>query len=121
MPDVAENHVQIVTSRTPVKIRVHSVDSPSVSRRRLRIVTSINNESPTKVRVHSVNNLTRLSANSADWSVLNEQIRKNAENISNLQEKTNNLEDSLNDVSGTVNQLSYLLDKDLLTFEEIGA
>lgn len=94
---------------------------PDVARRRVRIVTSINKESPTKVRVRSVNNLTRLSANSADWSVLNEQIRKNAENISNLEEKTNDIEDSLNDVSGTVNQLSYLLDKELLTFEDIGA
>ena len=94
---------------------------PDVVRRRVRIVTSINNESPTKVRVRSVNNLTRLSANSADWSVLNEQIRKNTENISNLEEKTNNIEDSFNDVSAIVNQLSYLLDKELLTFEEIEA
>lgn len=92
----------------------------TVIRRRAQVVNSSDNDI-TRVKVRSINNLTRLDASTADWYALNRQIESNSERISNLENKTDSLEDNLTNVSETVNQMSYLLDKDLLTFEEIGA
>lgn len=96
-------------------------------RRRAQAINSSVSE-PIRITVRSVNNVTRVSASTADWYTLNNQIESNSERISDLETRTDSLEETLSSfgenaakVIEKADQLGYLLDVDLLTFDEIGA
>lgn len=94
----------------------------TVIRRRAQVASV--SSAPLSVSARTVNNLTRVDASTADWHALNNQIESNSEKISNLEQRTDSLEatiSSIPDVIEKVDQISYLLDVDLLTFDEIGA
>lgn len=100
-------------------------------RRRVQVgtvATSTATPTNTAVKVRSISNVTRVEASTADWYTLNNQIESNSEKINSLETKVDNLderfttfEDKAQAVIDKADQISYLLDKDLLTFDEIGA
>lgn len=102
---------------TSIRRRVQVGSTPSSS-------TSL----ATSIHVKTVTNVTRVEASTADWYTLNNQIESCSEKITNLETKVDNLderfttfEDKASEVIEKADQISYLLDKDLLTYEDIGA
>ena len=90
--------------------------------------TNLAYSSSTSVKVRTITNVTRVEASTADWYTLNNQIESNSEKINSLETKVDNLderfstfEDKAQIVIDKADQISYLLDKDLLTYNEIGA
>ena len=100
-------------------------------RRRVQVGSSASPSSTsisTSVSVKTLTNVTRVEASTADWYTLNNQIESNSKKINSLETKVDNLDEQFSTfeekarvVIDKADQISYLLDKDLLTFEEIGA
>lgn len=97
-------------------------------RRRVQVASGSSNSAAlsTAVNVVPTGNVTRVRASTADWYTLNNQIESNSKKINNLETKVDNLdeqfstfEEKASEVIEKADQISYLLDKDLLTFEEI--